>query len=99
MPNATLRLVAHITSKPDTVEETKNVLRGLIEPTRAEEGCITYELLQSTEDPTRFTFVEEWTGDEALDAHFSTPHIQHVLSRADEIFAEPLDLRKYRLIG
>jgi quinol monooxygenase YgiN len=99
MPNETLRLVAHITSKPDTVEETKNVLRGLIEPTRAEEGCITYELLQSTEDPTRFTFVEEWTGDEALDAHFSTPHIQHVLSRADEIFAAPLELRKYRLLG
>lgn len=99
MSNGTLRVVAHITARPDTVDETKKVLLGLIEPTRAEEGCVNYELLQNNADPTDLTFVEEWSGDAALDAHLATPHLQSALERFGDLLAVPPDIRRYTLIG
>lgn len=99
MSNGTLRVVAHITARPDTVDETKKVLLGLIEPTRAEEGCVNYELLQNNADPTDLTFVEEWSGDAALDAHLATPHLQSALERFGDLLAAPPDIRRYTLIG
>ncbi len=93
-----LRVVAHLISKPETVERTREVLLGLIEPTRAEDGCITYELLQNDADPTDLTFVEEWTNDAALDAHLASPHLLAARERLADLLAAPSDIRRYRLI-
>ena len=95
----TLRVVAHLRAKPDKVDETKDALMSMIGPTRSEPGCIVYELLQNNGDPTDFAFVEEWTGNDSLDEHLLSEHIQRVVARADELFAAPPDVRRYTLIG
>ncbi len=95
----TLRVVAHLRAKSDKVDETKNALASLLEPTRAEAGCIRYELMQNDSDPTDFTFVEEWSGNDSLDEHLLTEHIRKLVARADELFAAPPDIRRYTLIG
>ena len=92
-----LRVVAHITPKPGKEEELKAVLLALIAPTRNEEGCISYELYRDIESG-HFTFIEEWTGTDALDGHFETEHIKVALA-AFEHLAEGLDVRKYEMIG
>lgn len=95
----TLRVVAHLKAKSDKATEARELLEGLIGPTNQEPGCISYELLQSNDDSTELTFVEEWQAESGLAAHFETPHIQAVLERWDEVMAEPLDLRKYSKVG
>ena len=60
MPAGPLRVVARIKAKSEAVSEVRELLCDLIEPTRKESGCISYELLQNRDDPTDFTFVEEW---------------------------------------
>ena len=94
-----LRVVAHITAKPETIDATRELLLSLIEPTRAEEGCVVYELLQNTSDPTDFTFVEEWSSDEALDSHLATDHLKMVGVRGASLFAVPPDIRRYKLVA
>ena len=94
-----LIVVAHLTSKPETVAETQTLLEGLIAPTRAEHGCIKYKLHRNNADPTRFCFVEEWTSDEALDAHLATPHLQSLVARVPELLACPPDIGRYTLIA
>jgi quinol monooxygenase YgiN len=94
----TLRVVAHLPAKPDKVEETREALTSLIAPTRAETGCIVYDLMQNDADPTDFTFVEEWTNNDALDAHLQTDHIGQLVARADELFVAPPDIRRYSLV-
>jgi quinol monooxygenase YgiN len=91
----TLRVVARIPARPDTVDAVKTVLLGLIAPTRAENGCIRYELLQNQADPTDFTFVEEWSGDAALQAHMTTPHIAAALGKLGELLGGAPDIRRY----
>ncbi len=93
-----LRVVAHLTSKPETIAETRAALEGFVEPTRAEAGCILYELMQNNDDPADFTFVEEWESNETLDAHLESPHISAFEERAGDFLACDPDIRRYKLI-
>lgn len=93
-----IRVVARLISKPDTVAETQAALEGFVEPTRAEAGCIVYELMQNNADPTDFTFYEEWESDETLDAHLLSPHIAAFGERSADLLAGEPDIRRYSLI-
>jgi quinol monooxygenase YgiN len=98
MSKHTLRVVARIVARPDKIDELRSLLTGLIEPTRKEAGCITYELLQNRVDATDFTFVEEWDDDAALDAHLASPHISNALAKVPELLAAAPDIRRYNVV-
>lgn len=99
MTDNSLRVVARIKAEPDKVEEVRALLTGLIEPTRQESGCVSYELLQNREDPTDFTFVEEWTGQSAFAAHFETEHMKDALPKVPDLTSEAPDIRTYAVVG
>lgn len=94
-----VRVVARIVAHPGKVEELRAVLHGLVEPTRREPGCVTYELLQNTADPTDFTFVEEWSSEADLDAHLQSAHLRNVRSRLPELTVADPDIRRYTVVG
>lgn len=98
MAENTLRVVARMVANPGDVDEVRSILSGLVGPTRAEPGCIAYELLQNRHDPTDFTFVEEWEGDAALDAHLSSEHIRSARARLPGLLAAEPDIRRYSVV-
>ncbi|QSJ20531.1 antibiotic biosynthesis monooxygenase [Nostoc sp. UHCC 0702] len=98
MTNQTIRVIARVIAFPDKVEELKAVLLELIEPTLQEAGAIKYELLQNESDPTDFTFVEEWSSDEALNAHLQSPHLQAAAAKLEGLVAAAPDIRRYYLL-
>ncbi|MFT6863814.1 MAG: quinol monooxygenase YgiN [Akkermansiaceae bacterium] len=51
-----LTIVAHIHAEADQIDLVKTELSKLIEITRAEEGCLNYDLHQDNEKPTHFFF-------------------------------------------
>ena len=75
MSEKTLHVVAIAETSADKAEELKSVCLGLIEPTRKEVGCISYNLYQDSTNPGRFTFIENWKSKEHLDVHLKTPHL------------------------
>jgi len=95
MPQPTLHVIARFHALPGKASELGEVLQGLVEPTRAEAGCLSYRLLHSREDPARFAMVEEWTGEDALHRHFETEHIRAGRERFGDLLAEPLDVAQY----
>lgn len=95
----TLRVVAHLRAQEGKGAQLGEALKGLIEPTRAEPGNISYELLASLDDDRNYTFVEEYVDGDALDAHMGTPHVQAAIAAMPELVEGDLDLRTYRLIG
>jgi len=50
--------------------------KGMLTPSRNEEGCIVYEFLQDPFDPDSFTFYEKWRSRHDLDLHFEEPHFK-----------------------
>jgi quinol monooxygenase YgiN len=100
MPDQSLRVVARVKARPETVEQVREVLLGLVEPTRNEAGCAKYELLQNRKDPTDFTFVEEWDSDAAFEGHFTTSHIKSALPKltSRELTPDDPDIQTYVLL-
>lgn len=93
------RVIATFKARPGREAQLRELLSGLIEPTRAEEGCRLYELWQNRGDGTELTFVEEWSSDEALAAHARSEHIARARGLYPELIAEEVDLRLYDLVG
>jgi quinol monooxygenase YgiN len=81
-----LNVVAVLKAKPGSEAVLQQALTSLVEPTRAEAGCISYELYQSTVDVTTFITVERWQSPSDLDAHMQTPHIAQALAAAADAF-------------
>ncbi len=84
-----LHVVAVLTAKPGSEDVLERALKSLVEPTRAEPGCVSYELYRSDVDAQTFVTVELWTSQADLDAHMQTPHIQAALGAAADAFAVP----------
>lgn len=98
MADQGVRVVARVVARAGKVEELRAVLLGLVEPTHREPGCVTYELLQNKNDPTDFTFVEEWTSEAALDAHLQSPHLQDARVKFPNLAVADPDIRRYTVV-
>ena len=72
---AKLTIVANITAKTDQIDLVKTELEKLIEITRAEEGCINYDLHQDNEYPAHFMFYENWENRELWQTHMGAQHL------------------------
>jgi quinol monooxygenase YgiN len=99
MSQTSLRVIARITARAETVDQVRGILEGLVTPTRAEAGCVVYELLQNRTDPTDFTFVEEWASDESFERHHTTDHIRAAFPKLEALVASPPDIRTYSLVA
>lgn len=93
-----LRVIARATAKPDHVRQVREILSALVEPTRREPGCLSYQLLESEADPTDFVFVEQWASAEAEQAHFMTPHVRSALQRLVGLLACEPQINRYRVV-
>lgn len=69
-----LTLMPFFTIRAGEVEAVGQSHLSMVEPTRAEPGCIDYDLYQSLDDPTVMFFYENWTDAEALVRHMNTPN-------------------------
>jgi quinol monooxygenase YgiN len=90
--------VARVKAKRDKLDAVKEMLRGLVGPTRQEPGCIAYVLHQSTDDPCSFVFLETWKSQGDLDEHLQKPYLQAFIGRADAVLSEPLDVTLWRAL-
>lgn len=70
-----LTVVAKLKAKNGREEQLGEMLRGLVEPTRAEKGCIAYDLHRSHEDPGLFVFTETWEDRPLWEDHMKSPHL------------------------
>ena len=60
----------------DKVDAAITALRALREASRAEAGCLTFDVSRSIEDPSAFVLYEEWRDQAALDEHYATEHFK-----------------------
>ncbi len=72
---AHLTVVATLKARPGQEEALLAMLQALIGPTRAEQGCIAYELNRSDDEPGTFLFSERWESRPLWEAHMRSPHL------------------------
>ncbi|WP_435661349.1 putative quinol monooxygenase [Leisingera caerulea] len=96
MPNLTI--VANITANPGKTDLVKAGLEKLIAITRAEDGCITYDLHQDNENPAHFMFYETWESRALWQTHMQAPHLAAYMDATEGAVAE-FTLHEMTLIG
>jgi quinol monooxygenase YgiN len=87
---AQVTLVPFFTIKPGEVEAVRRAHLTMVEPTRAEPGCLDYDLYQSRDDPSVMFFYENWTNQESLAKHMNTDNFyRYVRGEVDLRLAVP----------
>ena len=94
-----ITFVAKIKSKPGKEAQVKSELLKLIQPTRAEAGCLSYDMHELLAEPGLFLFYENWKTKKDIDAHFKTPHVLSVLANVSDLLALPPELTSWKLIS
>lgn len=93
-----LTVIAKIRALPQHVAEVERELRALVAPTRAEAGCINYDLHVSQHEHTVFVFYENWTDRAALDAHAASPHMNAWKAKQRGLLAHAVEINLLEML-
>ncbi len=74
--NEVITAVTLIHGIPGKEKDLEQHLLSLAGPTRAEAGCVTYDLYQSPDQKHEFMRFEIWASPEALEAHKKSPPLR-----------------------
>jgi quinol monooxygenase YgiN len=86
-----VRVIARSVAHKGKENQLRELLRGMLAPTRAEAGCKLYELYES-DSSGRFYFYEIWESRAALDQHAASPHFKHLAQTVGELAQEPFEV-------
>ncbi len=81
-----LSIIATITVKPEFQDALKPIFKRLVTGSRAERGCLRYELNQSVENQNIYIIVERWESQQAIDLHNTTAHFVEFANFAKDHF-------------
>jgi quinol monooxygenase YgiN len=71
-----MRITKRVTfiAKEGCEQKMKELLSAMVKPSKAEKGCIFYEIFQYKNKPGKFMAVETWEDEAALDGHKASQH-------------------------
>jgi quinol monooxygenase YgiN len=92
-------VLARVRARAGKEEDVRRLLLALVAPSRAEAGCLNYDLHQSAADPTEFMFYENWTSRAALDAHTTMPYLDEFDARSEGLLAAPVEITFWQMIS
>jgi autoinducer 2-degrading protein len=64
----------HVFVKPESLDEFMELILMDQKGTLSEPGCVRFDVVRSTEDPTEFLIWEVYVDEEAAAFHKTTPH-------------------------
>ena len=84
-------IIARFLARDGHAEEVAPLLLGFVEPSRAEDGCVFYDLYRDQENPNLFVIVDGWRDQVAFEAHAGGVHVAHTLAAlAPHLDGEPV---------
>ncbi len=99
MSENTLRVITHLEAVSGTEKESKSLLLQLVEVSRTEEGCLSYELLQNNFIETEFILVSEWESKAAFLAHLDSDAVETIFREDSDLLAKAPDIKQYHLLS
>ena len=94
-----LTVIARIEAKPGCAGRVRKALLALIPPTRAEKGCIDYELHNQRGSKRVFLFYENWLSKSCLDRHLRQKHLKDFDRQTRSLLACPVSITLWQRIA
>ena len=91
-----IRLNAFFTLKEGaSTEDVLAITNELVAKSRQDDGCLGYDLFQSTINPKVFMFCESWETAEVLDKHSKTPHLTSAIPALGALAADGMKAERF----
>ena len=87
--NTEIVILATAKAIPGKVTTLREALMEVATPTRAQKGCIRFDLFQSAQDPHAIIALEHWASKEDHEKHLQGEHVKTLMSRFDGVLAAP----------
>jgi len=71
-----LKIVAVIVVKPEFQSELEKVFHTVVDETCKEAGNVSYDLHQDVSNPLKYTILEVWKSQDAIDEHNDSDHFK-----------------------
>ena len=94
-----LALFAAIHPKPEHRQDAIAALEGILEQTRAEDGCLRFELNVGDPGDPQLYLVALWKDDDALKAHYAQGYTREAFEIYQDWLAEPIASTRMRRQG
>jgi len=78
-----------MTVRTERRRDLLETMRGMMEPTRVERGCLSFRLYQDVENRNTFILIEEWETQEDLERHISKDNQRQLLTLMDFLSEQP----------
>jgi len=85
---------------PGAASEFREALLRVVEPTRAEPGCLAIRVFESVGEPAAFAIHSEWVDEVAFERHSRQPHTVRFVETAERLEGRPVaGLRSRQIAG
>jgi autoinducer 2-degrading protein len=95
MTNTLHIALVNVHVRPERVEDFRQATLVNAGESRKEPGVARFDVIQESEDPTRFVLIEVFRGAAGAAAHRETAHYQRWRDTVADMMAEPRTSKKY----
>jgi quinol monooxygenase YgiN len=92
-PKKPFTMLVRLELKEGANEQFEAAFAPAIKATRAEKGCITYDLSQDLDHSGSYVLYERWKSLADLQAHLNAEHIKSLLPKVHELSVKPPELQ------
>jgi quinol monooxygenase YgiN/predicted ester cyclase len=90
IPSSTQKVVlATAKANAGREKDLENALPEVAAPTRAQQGCLQFEVFRSATDPSAIIGFEHWASEEDHARHLQGDHVKTLLARFDGVLSGP----------
>jgi quinol monooxygenase YgiN len=92
-------VTAKLIVRPGKDDAMRELAQMLAAPSRNEDGNVSYACFRDALEPHTWFYFEEWRDQEALDAHFRSPHFARAGAALGDLLAAPPAVKVYDVAG
>ena len=93
-----MHFIVRFEPQPGKEREFREELLRVVEPSRAEAGCLNIHIFESLREPFVFAIHSEWADEAAFELHARLPHTVRFLAAAKALLTHPVEGLRVREI-
>ena len=98
MADKKVTVLARFRAKAGMEQQLKQAILACVAPTRAEAGCINYDLHHREGNEGDLMLYENWRSKKDLDVHLEMPYLQELKAKAGELCSEPIEITLWEMV-
>ncbi|MGP0074363.1 MAG: putative quinol monooxygenase [Bryobacteraceae bacterium] len=85
-----MHFIVRFKTRPGNEAAFREQLLRVVEPSRAEPGCVNIHAFQSFRDPTEFAIHSEWVDEAAFEHHAQLPHTLRFVEATEKLLTQDI---------